>query len=65
MTRRYKPLPDYGYRLNINEPEVHELFQRYKKWKGIPVWCPLSDAERHEFEFMILRARQKKAERES
>ena len=48
----------------LNEPEINELFQRYKKWKGIPVWCPLSDGERHEFEFMVLRAMQKKAERE-
>ena len=64
MTRRYKPLPDYGYKLNINAPDIAPLFKEYKKSKGIPVWCPLSDTERHEFEFMVLRARQKKAERE-
>lgn len=40
----------YGYTLNINHPVVYPLYMRYKRWKGIPVWCPMSDGERIEFE---------------
>lgn len=40
----------YGYTLNINHPTIHPLYMRYKRWKRIPVWCPLSDTERTEFE---------------
>lgn len=45
----------YGYRVDISEPETQKLYQRYKKWKGIPSWCPLSDEERLEFERYILK----------
>lgn len=44
----------YGYRVDIFAPELAELFKRYKKWKNIPDWCPLSDKERFEFEGYIL-----------
>ena len=44
----------YGYRADIFAPELAELFKRYKKWKNIPDWCPLSDKERFEFESYIL-----------
>lgn len=44
----------YGYRLDISEPEIHELYLRFKRWKKIPSWCPLSDGERLEFENYIL-----------
>lgn len=44
----------YGYRLNINHPKIHELYQRYKAWKGIPNQFPLSDAERLEFESIVI-----------
>lgn len=40
----------YTYRINVNHPKIAPLFERFKKWKGIPVWCPLSDKERFEFE---------------
>lgn len=40
----------YGYLLNINHPAVYPLYMRYKRWKEIPVWCPMSDKERIEFE---------------
>lgn len=43
----------YTYRININHPKIVPLFERFKKWKGIPVWCPLSDKERFEFERYI------------
>ena len=51
----------YGYRVDISEPETQKLYQRYKKWKGIPSWCPLSDDERAEFEDMILGKTKRKA----
>lgn len=47
--------PDYGYRVDISKPKVKELYLRYKKWKGIPDWCPLSDSERFEFENLLLK----------
>ena len=45
----------YGYRINIMHPKIEPLYKRYKKWKGIANWCPLSDAERLEFESYILK----------
>lgn len=44
----------YGYRVDISDPETQKLYQRYKRWKSIPPWCPLSDGERLEFEDIIL-----------
>lgn len=56
--RSREPLPDYGYRVKINEPPFDELYQRYKKYKGIPRQIPCSDAERREFEGYVLKIRQ-------
>ncbi|MEE3451495.1 MAG: hypothetical protein VZR27_12535 [Acutalibacteraceae bacterium] len=44
----------YGYRVDITKPKCRELYERYKEWKGIPRWCPLSDSERLEFERYVL-----------
>ena len=44
----------YGYLVDISEPDIKLLYERYKRWKHIPLWCPLSDEERHEFESYIL-----------
>lgn len=44
----------YGFRVNINHPAVLPLYKRYKRWKGIADWCPLSDSERLNFEKYIL-----------
>ena len=49
----------YGYRLDISEPDINRLYNRFKKWKGIPPWCPLSDDERREFEGYILNGRKR------
>ena len=49
----------YGYRINIMHPKIEPLYKRYKKWKGIADWCPLSDAERLEFESYILKGENK------
>lgn len=45
----------YGYKVDITQPKMRILYERYKKWKGIPSWCPLSDKERLEFEGYILK----------
>lgn len=44
----------YGYRVDISKTKYRELYDRYKQWKGIPKWCPLSDWEREEFERYVL-----------
>lgn len=44
----------YGYRVDITKPKYRELYDRYRKWKGMPPWCPLSDKERLEFEAYVL-----------
>ena len=45
----------WGYRTDLNDPEIRDLYYRYKAWKGIPRWCPLSDGERHEFDTLVMR----------
>lgn len=45
----------YTYRIDINLPKYRELYYRFKKWKGISKWCPLSDEERREFEDYVLK----------
>ena len=45
----------YGYKLNINHPRVRDLYERYKKWKDI-AGRPPTDAERKEFESMVLKS---------
>ena len=55
--------PDYGYKVDISSGEIRKLYSRYKRWKGIPEWCPLSDQERLEFEKYILG--DKKSEKKS
>lgn len=44
----------YGYKINLRDKKMRELYERFKKWKGIPKWCPLSDNERFEFENYII-----------
>lgn len=45
----------YGYRLNVNHPQINALYRRYKKWKGLPECYPLTDEQRREFEDYIFR----------
>lgn len=47
---------NYGYKVDISKPEYRKLYKRFKAWKHIPEWCPLSDEERHEFESYIFEA---------
>lgn len=49
----------YGYRVDITKPKYRKLYDRYKKWREIPAWCPLSDAERLEFEQYVERWEQR------
>lgn len=49
----------YGYQVDITKPKYRELYERYKKWKGLPRWCPLSDGERFEFENYVLRGKER------
>lgn len=44
----------YGYRLNVNHPKIRDLYRRYKAWKEFPQQFTLSDADRFEFEEMVL-----------
>lgn len=57
-----KTTKDYGYKVNINHPDIAPLYVRYKKWKKIPLWCPLSDKERLEFEQYIINSQKKEKE---
>lgn len=50
----------YGYRVNITHPAIAPLYERFRKWKGIPRNQPMSDAERFEFEDYILKRRKTK-----
>ena len=45
----------YGYRTDLNDPEIRDLYFRFKAWKGIPEWCPLEDRERYEFDSWVMR----------
>ncbi|WP_303791379.1 hypothetical protein [Anaerotruncus colihominis] len=47
-------LPDYGYRMDVNDPEVNAAYRRWKVAHGIPLHIPLSDAERLEFELAYI-----------
>lgn len=49
----------YGYRIDISHPKIKPLYERFKKWKGIASWVPLSDEERKEFENYILKGENK------
>lgn len=44
----------YGYRLNVNHPQINELYKRYLVWKGLNYGFPISDAERFEFETLVI-----------
>lgn len=50
----------YGYQVDITKLEYRELYERYKKYKNIPRWCPLSDCERFEFEEFVLNRKERK-----
>lgn len=52
----------YGYKLNVNNPQILPLYERYKKKLGEKI---LSDAQRLTFETMIFQAIAEKKKREN
>lgn len=50
------PPNKYGYRVNINHPKIRPLYEHFKRKKNAII---LSNAERFEFEIMILHFIQK------
>lgn len=45
------------YMLNLRHPEVEKVCRVYRRRKGIPLWCPFSDAQRLEFELFFMERR--------
>ena len=43
-----------GFRLNINEPRINDLYRRYKAWKGLTGHFPITDEQRFEFERYVI-----------
>lgn len=41
------------YTTNLNDPRVRRWYEAYKRRLGLPSWCPLSDAERHDFDAKV------------
>lgn len=52
----------YGYKLNVNNPQILPLYERYKKKLGEKI---LSDAQRLTFETLIFNAIADKQKREN
>lgn len=44
----------YGYRVNIRNPYINGLYRSFYKKQKIPLWCPLSDEQRFEFEMAVI-----------
>lgn len=44
----------YGYRLNLLNPQIRSLYDRYKYSKGLPYSMGISDEQRKEFENAVL-----------
>ena len=56
----------WGYQVNVNHPQVRPIYERYKRnYLHVPDWCPLSDAERRQFEAAFLAGVEKKVKREA
>lgn len=41
---------NYGYRYNVNHPQVRQRYSRFKQYINVPEHIPLSDIQRAEFE---------------
>ena len=52
---------NYGYKLNVNHPQILPLYERYKKKLGEKI---LSDSQRHTFEQIIFKALVEKKKKE-
>lgn len=47
------------FKLNVNDPMIRPLYERYKKWKGLSPSYPLTDEQRYEFENYVLKSNKK------
>ena len=43
----------YGYKLNVNHPQISQLYEKYKRKIGEKI---LSDGQRFTFEYLVLQA---------
>lgn len=48
-----KPNP-WGYRFNINHPNVKRAYVKYQQEHGLDLRIPMTDAQRHAFEQELL-----------
>lgn len=46
----YVPGYLYPFFIDINRPEIRDLWEAYRRWAGIPYGGPVRDTERREFE---------------
>ena len=53
----YAEYNKYGYKVNINHPDVRPLYERYKEKVGEQI---LSDKQRHDFEQLFFRMLRKR-----
>ena len=44
----------WGYRFNINHPNVKRAYKRYQQEHGLNTSIPMTDAQRHDFEQGLL-----------
>ena len=49
----------YGFKLNINNARINELYRRFKEWKGLPANLPIDNEQRLEFEKYVLQTLKK------
>lgn len=44
----------YGYRVNIRNPYINNIYRYWRKKKEIPAGMPMTDAQRFEFELAVI-----------
>lgn len=54
LTRPFTEDSPYGYRVNVLNPYVQGLFNRFRVKHGIPLHYPPSDEERLTFELQVI-----------
>lgn len=58
----HAPQNRYGYKLNVNHPDINPLYERYKQFVGAKI---LSDAQRMDFEHRVFKMIEKKRPKET
>lgn len=53
----YAPQNKFGYKININHPQIRPLYKRYQEKVGERI---LSDKQRHHFEMLIFQMMERK-----